>query len=65
MEKNGKCKTQNKSSLSEDERAVSPVIGVIMIINCCIPLSCGQKRFPLFEFICGLEFKSQDLILEP
>jgi len=40
-------------------------VSLTNIINCCIPLSCGQKRFPLFEFICGLEFKSQDLILEP
>jgi len=34
-------------------------------INCCNHLSCGQKRFPLFEFIFALEFKPQDLILEP
>jgi|GEM_PF-5053220 len=35
------------------------------IINCCIALSCGQKRFPLFELILALEFKPQNLILEP
>ena len=34
-------------------------------INCCILLSCGQKRFPLFELIFALKFKSQDLIFEP
>jgi len=34
-------------------------------INCCIYLSSGQKRFPLFELIFALEFKPQDLILEP
>jgi len=34
-------------------------------INCCIYLSCGQKRFPLFELVFALEFKPQDLILEP
>ena len=34
-------------------------------INCCNHLSCGQKRFPLFELIFALEFKPQDLILEP
>jgi len=37
----------------------------IEIINCCNHLSCGQKRFPLFELIFALEFKPQDLILEP
>jgi len=36
-----------------------------MNINCCNHLSCGQKRFPLFELIFALEFKPQDLILEP
>jgi len=34
-------------------------------INCCNHLSCGQKRFPLFELVFALEFKPQDLILEP
>jgi len=34
-------------------------------INCCILLSGGQKRFPLFELIFALKFKSQDLIFEP
>jgi len=34
-------------------------------INCCNHLSCGQKRFPLFELFFALEFKPQDLILEP
>ena len=38
---------------------------VIDNINCCIHLSCGQKRFPLFELFFALEFKPQDLILEP
>jgi len=37
----------------------------IRTINCCNHLSCGQKRFPLFELIFALEFKPQDLILEP
>jgi len=37
----------------------------IFHINCCNHLSCGQKRFPLFELIFALEFKPQDLILEP
>jgi len=36
-----------------------------LIINCCNHLSCGQKRFPLFELVFALEFKPQDLILEP
>jgi len=36
-----------------------------LFINCCNRLSCGQKRFPLFELIFALEFKPQDLILEP
>jgi len=36
-----------------------------LFINCCNHLSCGQKRFPLFELIFALEFKPQDLILEP
>jgi len=37
----------------------------IYIINCCIYLSSGQKRFPLFELIFALEFKPENLILEP
>jgi len=37
----------------------------LLNINCCNHLSCGQKRFPLFELIFALEFKPQDLILEP
>jgi len=36
-----------------------------LYINCCIYLSCGQKRFPLFELVFALGFKPQDLILEP
>jgi len=46
-------------------------VGVVSVttksfnINCCNHLSCGQKRFPLFELIFALEFKPQDLILEP
>jgi O-antigen/teichoic acid export membrane protein len=35
------------------------------IINCCIHLSSGQKRFPLFELLLALKFKPQNLILEP
>jgi len=50
-----------RSNFEEAEKEIC----IILHINCCIPLSSGQKRFPLFEFICGLEFKSQDLILEP
>ena len=38
---------------------------IYLNINCCIYLSSGQKRFPLFELIFALEFKPQDLILEP
>ena len=41
------------------------LIRVYDLINCCNHLSCGQKRFPLFELIFALEFKPQDLILEP
>nr|AAU43710.1 hypothetical protein GZ26D8_41 [uncultured archaeon GZfos26D8] len=37
----------------------------IHIINCCIHLSSGQKRFPLFELTLALKFKPQNLILEP
>jgi len=40
-------------------------ISDILNINCCNHLSCGQKRFPLFELFFALEFKPQDLILEP
>nr|QNO53701.1 hypothetical protein DJFKIEJF_00065 [Methanosarcinales archaeon ANME-1 ERB6] len=36
-----------------------------LLINCCIHLSCGQKRFPLFERALALKFKPQNLILEP
>jgi len=41
------------------------IFGRIVNINCCDHLSCGQKRFPLFELVFALEFKPQDLILEP
>jgi membrane-bound metal-dependent hydrolase YbcI (DUF457 family) len=34
-------------------------------INCCIHLSSGQKRFPLFELFLALKFKSQNFIFEP
>ena len=54
-------------------RMASTIYGIAMLIvaidilsiNCCNHLSSGQKRFPLFELIFALEFKPQDLILEP
>ena len=48
-----------KNQIREDK------IPPMFYINCCNHLSCGQKRFPLFELIFALEFKPQDLILEP
>ena len=39
-------------------------VDVVDIINCCIQLSSGQKRFPLFELLLALEFQPQNFILE-
>jgi len=53
------------SNLLVEDREELMIIGWMLNINCCNHLSCGQKRFPLFELFFALEFKPQDLILEP
>jgi len=63
---NGKTYKEN-ARIAELERLVGQLYAEneFLNINCCNHLSCGQKRFPLFELFFALEFKPQDLILEP
>jgi len=51
-------------TLSQEESELSKRVEMLNI-NCCIHLSSGQKRFPLFERALALKFKPQNLILEP